>query len=71
MAGDTATVAVPTSRTALTLDEFLDSRSAGFDLVRLVLAFLVLVSHTFPLEQINEAFIEADQGRVTRAAIVP
>ncbi len=49
MAGDTATLAVPTSRRALTLDEFLDSRSAGFDLVRLVLAFLVLVSHTFPL----------------------
>ena len=30
-----------------------------------------VVSHTFPLEKINEAFIEADQGRVTRAAIVP
>ncbi len=30
-----------------------------------------VVSHTFPLERINEAFIEADQGRVTRAAIVP
>lgn len=33
----------------MTLDQFLDSRSAGFDLVRLVLAFLVVVSHTWPL----------------------
>ena len=49
MAGDTATVAVPTSRTSLTLGEFLDTRSSGFDVVRLVLAFLVLVSHTWPL----------------------
>ena len=30
-----------------------------------------VISHTFPLERINEAFVEADQGRVTRAAIVP
>jgi L-iditol 2-dehydrogenase len=30
-----------------------------------------VVSHTFPLEQINEAFAAADQGQVTRAAIVP
>jgi D-arabinose 1-dehydrogenase-like Zn-dependent alcohol dehydrogenase len=30
-----------------------------------------VVSHTFPLERINEAFVEADRGRVTRAAIVP
>jgi len=30
-----------------------------------------VVSHTFPLEQINEAFEAADQGKVTRAAIVP
>jgi threonine dehydrogenase-like Zn-dependent dehydrogenase len=30
-----------------------------------------VVSHTFPLDQINAAFAEADQGRVTRAAIVP
>jgi len=30
-----------------------------------------VVSHTFPLERINEAFAEADGGRVTRAAIVP
>jgi D-arabinose 1-dehydrogenase-like Zn-dependent alcohol dehydrogenase len=30
-----------------------------------------VVSHTFPLEQINEAFAAADQGRVTRAALVP
>ncbi|MEP7045155.1 MAG: acyltransferase [Ilumatobacteraceae bacterium] len=49
MAGDTATIAVPTSRTSLTFDGFLDSRSAGFDLARLLLAFLVLVSHTWPL----------------------
>ena len=49
MAGDTATIAAPTSRQSLTLDAFLDSRSAGFDLVRLVLAFLVLVSHTWSL----------------------
>jgi D-arabinose 1-dehydrogenase-like Zn-dependent alcohol dehydrogenase len=30
-----------------------------------------VVSHTFPLEQINEAFLAADAGEVTRAAIVP
>ena len=30
-----------------------------------------VVSHTFPLDQINEAFVAADQGKVTRAAIVP
>jgi hypothetical protein len=29
------------------------------------------VSHMFPLERINETFVEADQGRVTRAASVP
>src|SRR4051812_2816455 len=49
VAGDTATLAVTAPTGALTLDEFLDSRSAGFDLVRLVLAFLVLVTHTGPL----------------------
>jgi len=49
VAGDTTTIAAPTSRHSLTLDEFLDSRSAGFDLIRLVLAFLVLVSHTWAL----------------------
>jgi Zn-dependent alcohol dehydrogenase len=30
-----------------------------------------VVSHTFPLDQVNEAFEAADQGKVTRAAIVP
>jgi D-arabinose 1-dehydrogenase-like Zn-dependent alcohol dehydrogenase len=30
-----------------------------------------VVSHTFPLEHINEAFVAADEGKVTRAAIVP
>lgn len=30
-----------------------------------------VVSHTFPLEAINEAFQRADRGEVTRAAIVP
>lgn len=49
MAGDTATVAPTAQLRPQTLDEFLDSRSPGFDLVRLVLAFLVLVSHTWPL----------------------
>ncbi|HEY4609275.1 MAG TPA: acyltransferase family protein, partial [Ilumatobacteraceae bacterium] len=49
MAGDTTTIAAPTSRHSLTLEEFLDSRSPGFDLIRLVLAFLVLVSHTWAL----------------------
>jgi peptidoglycan/LPS O-acetylase OafA/YrhL len=49
VAGDTATIAAPTSRRSLTFDDFLASRSAGFDVVRLVLAFLVLVSHTWPL----------------------
>ncbi|MEE9202406.1 MAG: zinc-binding dehydrogenase [Dehalococcoidia bacterium] len=30
-----------------------------------------LISHKFPLEQINEAFALADQGKVSRAALVP
>ena len=30
-----------------------------------------VVSHKYPLEQINEAFTEQDKGHVTRAAIVP
>ncbi len=30
-----------------------------------------VVSHTFPLTQINEAFEAADRGNVTRAAVVP
>lgn len=30
-----------------------------------------VVSHTFPLAEINEAFQKADRGEVTRAAIVP
>jgi threonine dehydrogenase-like Zn-dependent dehydrogenase len=30
-----------------------------------------VVSHTFPLEQINEAFAAQDKGHITRAAIVP
>ncbi len=30
-----------------------------------------VISHTFPLERINEAFEAADKGQVTRAAIVP
>lgn len=49
MAGDTAAITAPRSGTSLTLGEFLDTRSAGFDVLRLVLAFLVLVSHTWPL----------------------
>jgi len=49
VAGDTATLATPSTLRSLTLDGFLDSRSAGFDLVRLILAFLVLVSHTWTL----------------------
>ncbi|MGZ4672317.1 MAG: acyltransferase family protein [Ilumatobacteraceae bacterium] len=49
MAGDPATLATHSTPRSLTLDEFLDSRSSGFDLVRLVLAFLVLVSHTWAL----------------------
>ena len=49
MAGDTATLATPSTLQSPTLDEFLGSRSAGFDLIRLVLAFLVLVSHTWSL----------------------
>ncbi len=35
--------------TSLTLEQFLAGRSAGMDLVRLILAFLVLVSHTWAL----------------------
>lgn len=49
MAGDTATVDTSPQLRSQTLDEFLDTRPAGFDLIRLVLAFLVLVSHTYPL----------------------
>ena len=49
MVGEATGVAAPSSPRALTLDEFLDARSAGFDLIRLALAFLVLVSHTWPL----------------------
>lgn len=49
MAGDHDAIAGPSSRTSLTLGDFLDTRSSGFDVVRLVLAFLVLVSHTWPL----------------------
>ena len=30
-----------------------------------------VVSHQFPLEAINEAFVQQDRGHVTRAAIVP
>jgi D-arabinose 1-dehydrogenase-like Zn-dependent alcohol dehydrogenase len=30
-----------------------------------------VISHKFPLEQINEAFAQQDQGHVTRAAIAP
>src|SRR5207253_3214909 len=30
-----------------------------------------VVSHKFPLEAINDAFVQQDQGHVTRAAIVP
>jgi D-arabinose 1-dehydrogenase-like Zn-dependent alcohol dehydrogenase len=30
-----------------------------------------VVSHKFPLEEINEAFTQQDKGHVTRAAIVP
>ena len=30
-----------------------------------------VISHTFPLDRINDAFTAADQGKVTRAAIVP
>lgn len=30
-----------------------------------------VLSHKFPLEQINEAFRQADEGKVTRAGIVP
>ena len=45
-------------------DGFLDSRSAGFDLVRLVLAFLVLVSHTWSLGGFgNEQEMPAQIGR--------
>ncbi len=37
------------SRRGRTLDDYLRSRSPGLDVVRLLLAFLVLVSHTWPL----------------------
>lgn len=49
MAGEAITPNVPPTRWSLTLDDFLDSRSPVFDLIRLALAFLVLVSHTWPL----------------------
>ena len=34
---------------ARTLNDFIDSRSGGFDVLRLILAFLVLISHTWVL----------------------
>ena len=40
--------------TRRTLDDYLGERSAGFDVVRLILAFLVLVSHTWPLGGFGE-----------------
>jgi threonine dehydrogenase-like Zn-dependent dehydrogenase len=30
-----------------------------------------IVSHRFPLEQINEVFVEQDKGHITRASLVP
>ena len=33
--------------------------------------FQKLISHTFPLSEINEAFQQADAGTVIRASIVP
>jgi Zn-dependent alcohol dehydrogenase len=30
-----------------------------------------IISHKFPLEAIEEAFVQQDRGHVTRAAIVP
>jgi Zn-dependent alcohol dehydrogenase len=33
--------------------------------------FQKLISHTFPLAEINEAFQQADAGGVIRASLVP
>jgi L-iditol 2-dehydrogenase len=33
--------------------------------------FQKLISHTFPLTEINEAFQQADAGAVIRASLVP
>jgi D-arabinose 1-dehydrogenase-like Zn-dependent alcohol dehydrogenase len=47
---------------------------AALDLMRRTLGrypWHRIVSHTFPLEAINEAFAQQDLGHVTRAAIVP
>lgn len=44
-----ATLAIATTARTRTLDDYLRSRSPGLDAVRLILAFLVLVSHTWPL----------------------
>src|SRR3712207_8734316 len=30
-----------------------------------------VLSHTFPLDQVNEAFAAADRGEVTRASVAP
>ena len=30
-----------------------------------------IVSHKFPLEQINEAFAQQDKGTITRSSLVP
>jgi Zn-dependent alcohol dehydrogenase len=30
-----------------------------------------IISHKYPLERIEQAFVEQDKGHVTRAAIVP
>ena len=46
--GDDASAPAPRRRPA-TVADLVDARSPGFDALRLVLAFLVLVSHTWPL----------------------
>ena len=53
---------------ARTLDDYLRSRSPGLDVVRLVLAFLVLVSHTWPLGGFGaEPLVAVDVARVPDA----
>lgn len=51
-----------------------DHLRGALDLMRRTLAKYPwgrVVSHRFPLEEINEAFTQQDKGHITRAAIVP
>ena len=48
-AGDGRPQRTPVAARSVTVADLIDGRSPGFDALRLILAFLVLVSHTWPL----------------------